>query len=228
MVFCKDLLGKLNIPYKRDLYFKLRWKAKEGKITFSGEENSETIPFEACAKLHFSIFLDWFPRNPTLSYSAIRKAGKLASKAAGKLSTDLKSLPTCLVFTGAVESSILIGIVWVVHTQHCTLSVIQKQTGRKYQPSISTNEKKQISLDGKHIQRSFLLLIWETSRLIHKGFLKKAQDRFSIGFVIIHFIFSESYDALHARITMKIHRDISSLTLNLVHENTGFSPHMKF
>lgn len=158
MVFCKDLLGKLNIPYKCGLYFKLQWKSKEGKITFSGEENSDTIPFEECAKLHFSgFFLNWFPRNPTLLDSAIHKAEKLASKTAGKLSTDLNNLPTCLVFIGAVKST---DILMEVHGL-CRLSITQKQTGRKHQPSISknlltsTNQKKQISLAGKYSQHFF-------------------------------------------------------------------------
>lgn len=136
--------------------FQTAWKAEEGNITFSGEENSETIPFEECAKLHFSMFLIWFPRNPTLSDSAIQKAGKLASRAAGKLSADLNSLPTGLVLTGAVEST---DILMEVHGLcRPRLSSTQKQTGRKHQPSISTNlltsssQKKQISLAEKSIQ----------------------------------------------------------------------------
>lgn len=63
----------------------------------------------------FFYFFNWFPRNPSHLDSAIQKAGKPASKAAGKLSTDLKSSSTCLVFIQTVERmAILNGNVWVV------------------------------------------------------------------------------------------------------------------
>lgn len=109
-----------------------------------------------------------------LSYSAIQNAGKLASKAAGKLSTDLNSLPTCLSI-GALESTFW----WRCmegHTQH-------HPEANWHQLSISTNPKKQVSPDGKYIP-AFLSLTHMRhleaypQRIPQK--LKKAPDGFSL------------------------------------------------
>lgn len=217
------LAWKTKHPCTCGLYFKLQWKAKEGKITFSGEENSKTTPFKVCAKLHFSIFFNWFPRKPTLLFSAIQNAGKLASKAAGMLSTDLNSLPTCLVYWSCREH-ILMEVYGGAHSASprsklaSALHINQpKETGQpgwKIHPSISFSYSYE-TLRGLSIKDSS-----ETQ--------KSPRWLFSVGSVMIHFIFLESCDALHARITMKIHWDIYSLTLNPASENTVFSPLMKF
>lgn len=144
---------------------------KEKNYFLRGRKFWDNSLWRVC-KITFFYFFKMVPRNPILSDSSIQKAGKLASKTAGKLSTDLNNLPTCLIFIGAVESTDILMEVCGL----CRLSITQKKTGRKHQPSISTNlltstnQKKQISLAGKHIQYFFLWLIWETSRLIHKGF----------------------------------------------------------
>lgn len=154
-------------------------KSWRGKHYFHrGRKFWDNSLWGVCKITFFYFFLNWFPRNPTLLDSAIQKLGSLP---AGQLeSTDLNSLPTCLILIGAVESTDILMEVYGL----CRLSITQKQTGRKHQPKhqpststsqTSTNQKKQISLAGKSIQHFFLLLIWETSRLIHKGFLRNSK-----------------------------------------------------
>lgn len=98
ILFCKDLLGKLNIPVNVVCISNCNEKQKREKLLSQGKKILRQFPLKCVQNYIFLFFFNWFPRKPTLLYSAIQNAGKLASKAAGKLSTDLNSLPTCLVY----------------------------------------------------------------------------------------------------------------------------------
>lgn len=128
--------------------FQTAMKTKEGKITFSGEENSKTIPFEVCAKLHFSIFFKLVSQEPNSLVLSYPKCWEACQQGSWKAEHWSKQFANLLgLFIGAVEST---DILMEVHTQHSP-EANWHQLPISTNLLTSTNQKKQVSLDGKYI-----------------------------------------------------------------------------
>lgn len=143
--------------------FQTAMKSWRGKHYFHrGRKFWDNSLWGVCKITFFYFFLNWFPRNQTLLDSAIQKAGKLASRAAGKhWSKQFANLPD--PHWSCRDHRHFDGSVWVVQTQHYPEANWEKASAKASaihinQPDI--NQPEETDQPGWKIYPAFLSLTY--------------------------------------------------------------------